>query len=247
MEWFDHASPRARARITGVVYLLFFATAVAGALVAPLTAGLGAAPTDASATAKSITDHKSLYELSVALGLISTVFYVMLVGLFYLMFHPVSRNFALLMALFSLIGNAVTAVSSIFQLAPLVVLNGDSYLSVFDAKQLDAMVLLSLNINVRTGAVALVFFGVFQLFLAYLIWRSTFLPRVLGALVALAGVGWLTYLWPPLSGFLLTELEVVGFAAEASLMLWLLIMGLNSERWNRLTVAPGVAQTPAQA
>ena len=76
------------------------------------------------------------------------------------------------------------------------------------------------------------FFGVFQLFLGYLIYKSTFLPRIIGILIAVAGVGWLTFLSPPLAHYLLTVLEVVGFGAEASLMLWLLVMGVNVQRWN---------------
>lgn len=247
MDLLDRASPRARARLAGAVYLLFFVTAVVGALISPFSAGIGALPTDAAGTARSITDHRSLYELSVAFAIISTAFYVLLLGLFYLLFRPVSRNFAILMLVFGLVGNAVTAFSAVFQLAPLTVLNGDSYLSVFDAKQLDAMVLIFVDLSVRTGAVALVFFGAFQLFLGYLIWESTFLPRILGVLVALAGVGWFTYLWPPLSTFLMTPLEVIGFAAEALLMLWLLIMGVNSARWNERAVASVEAQTPTHS
>jgi hypothetical protein len=78
---------------------------------------------------------------------------------------------------------------------------------------------------------SLVFFGPYCLLLGYLIFRSTFLPRILGVLMALAGVGWLLLL----SSFpihLSTYLKILGFVAEASLMLWLLVMGVNEQRWN---------------
>jgi hypothetical protein len=88
-----------------------------------------------------------------------------------------------------------------------------------------------LNLNVQAGYIALVFFGLFQLVIGYLIFRSTFLPRILGALIAFAGLGWLIFLSPPLANYLLTYLEVLGFLAEASLMLWLLVMGVNDQRW----------------
>ena len=104
-------------------------------------------------------------------------------------------------------------------------------MSVFDAKQVQALALLFLNLEVQLGSIALVFFGLFQLVLGYLIVRSTFLPSVLGALIALAGVGWLTSLWPPLENALLSPIEVLGFVAEAALMLWLLVMGVNAQRW----------------
>jgi Domain of unknown function (DUF4386) len=224
-------SPRTRARIAGAVYLLFFLTAVLGAVVAPST-GPGAPSGDAAVAANGIVGHEALYELGVALGLISTVFYVGLAGLFYQMFRPVSRNLSLLVVLFSLVGSVITAVGSLLQLAPLDILSGGSYLSVFSHQQLHSLSLLFLNLSLDAGHVALVFFGVFQLFLGYLIYKSTFLPRLIGVLIAVAGVGWLTFLSPPLANYLLTILEAVGFAAEASLMLWLLVMGVNVQRWN---------------
>jgi hypothetical protein len=170
----------------------------------------------------------------VSLGLISTALYVGLAGLFYVLFRPVNRPLALLAAFFSLVGSAITAVGSLLELAPLAVLSGDRYLSVYDPKQLDAMSLLLLNLSAQAGSVALLFFGVFQLLLGYLIYRSTFLPRIIGVLVAVAGVGWLTFLAPPVAGHALYVLETLGFVAEASLMLWLLIRGVNDQRWTAL-------------
>jgi len=224
-------SPRMRARIAGAVYLLFFVTAVLGAVVAPST-GPGGPAGDAGAAANGIVGHEAQYELGIELGLISTVFYVVLAGLFYQMFLPVSRNLSLLVVLFSLVGSVITAVGSLLQLAPLDILSGGSYLNTFSQQQLHSLSLLFLNLSLDAGHVALVFFGVFQLFLGYLIYKSTFLPRIIGILIAVAGVGWLTFLSPPLAHYLLTVLEVVGFGAEASLMLWLLVMGVNVQRWN---------------
>ena len=77
---------------------------------------------------------------------------------------------------------------------------------------------------------SLVFFGPYCLLLGYLIFRSTFLPRILGVLMAFAGLGWLIFL-SPLANHLSTYLKVLGFIAEASLMLWLLVMGVNDQRW----------------
>jgi hypothetical protein len=230
-------SPRARARIAGAVYLTFFATAVLGALVAPGTSGLGGSESNAAAMAGAIKGHQDLFRLGFALGLISTAAYVALAALFYQLFRPVSRTAALLAVVFSITGCALTAVGSLFQLGALVVLGGDSYLNAFTAAQLNAIALLLINFNAISGSVALVFFGFFQLALGYVIYRSTFLPRILGVLIAVAGVGWLTFLWPPLSAFLLSELEVLGFSAEALLMLWLIVRGVNPERWTEVAAA----------
>jgi len=77
---------------------------------------------------------------------------------------------------------------------------------------------------------SLVFFGPYCILLGYLIFRSTFLPRILGVLMAFAGLGWLVFL-SPLANYLSTYLKVLGFLAEMSLMLWLIVKGVNVERW----------------
>jgi len=77
---------------------------------------------------------------------------------------------------------------------------------------------------------SLVFFGPYCILLGYLIFRSTFLPRILGVLMAFAGLGWLVFL-SPLANYLSTYLKVIGFLAEMSLMLWLIIKGVNVQRW----------------
>ncbi len=222
------ASPRSRARITGVVYLLFFVTAILGALFTP-------------ATANTILAHESSFRLGFALSLISTACYVAVTALFYQLFRPVNRSVALLAAFFGLMGCAITAVGSLFQLAPLVVLGGSQYLSAFNVRQLQALAQMLLDLNAQVGSIALVFFGVFQLLIGYLIFRSTFLPRMLGALIALAGLGWLTFLSPPLANSLLTYLEVLGFLGEVPLMLWLLVIGVNAQRWKEQASAAGAS------
>ena len=211
-------SPRSRARITGVIYLLFFLTAFLGAYFTP-------------AAAKDILAHEASFRLGWALTLISTACYVALMALFYQLFKYVSRSFALLAAFFGLVGCVITAIQSLFQLAPLVVLGHSQYLSVFNVKQLQTLAQQLLDLNAQAGYIALVFFGVFQLLIGYLIFRSTFLPRFLGALIALGGLGWLTFLSPPLAISLLTYLMVLGILAEVPLMLWLLVMGVNPQRW----------------
>jgi uncharacterized protein DUF4386 len=75
------------------------------------------------------------------------------------------------------------------------------------------------------------FFGPYCMLIGYLVFRSTFLPRSLGVLMALAGLGWLIYLSPPLSIHLALYIEGLGILAEGLLMLWLLIFGVNETRW----------------
>jgi uncharacterized protein DUF4386 len=228
------ATPRARARIAGAVYLFFFATAVLGEgfLRQAGVSGLGAIPGDAASTAENILANEAMYRLGTALALISIASYAILMALFFRLFRHVHASLALVATILGAIGCGVSAAGSLLQAAPLVILGGDSYLNAFDAQQLQALALLALKLNAQAVQIALVFFGLFQIAIGYVIARATFLPRILGLFVAAAGVGWLTVLVPPLVSFLGTPLQVFGFIAEASLMLWLLVFGVNSHRWN---------------
>ena len=77
----------------------------------------------------------------------------------------------------------------------------------------------------------LVFFGFYCLLIGYLIFRSTFLPGALGALMAFGGLGWLTFLSPILANHLFPYNMVPGILGEGALTLWLLVMGVNVPRW----------------
>jgi fucose 4-O-acetylase-like acetyltransferase len=78
----------------------------------------------------------------------------------------------------------------------------------------------------------LVFFGFYCLVIGYLIFRSTFMPRILGVLMAVAGLGWLTFLSPSLANNLTPYNVASGLVGEGSLTLWLLAVGVNLQRWN---------------
>jgi hypothetical protein len=78
---------------------------------------------------------------------------------------------------------------------------------------------------------SLVFFGFYCLLIGHLIWRSTFLPRILGVLMGLGGLGWLTYLSPSLAKSLGPFSMAPGILGEAALTVWILVKGVNAERW----------------
>jgi Domain of unknown function (DUF4386) len=144
-----------------------------------------------------------------ALGLISTAVNIVLTALLYGLLKVVNRSLALLAAFFSLVGCAVRAFGNVFQLAPFVVLGGSPYLSVFKVEQLQALALLFLKLNPPTAYVYLVLFGSFNLLIGYLTFRSTFLPRILGVLMALSDLGGLTFLAPPLANQVLPYIKVL--------------------------------------
>lgn len=174
--WMMGSATDPKARITGVVYLLYFLTAVSG---------------------EAVVGHSRPVAYD-AVYLLSHALYAALAVLFYYLFRPVNRNLSLLAALVSLAGCA-NDVGNLFGLMPY-------------------------------KFSSLVFFGPYCLLIGLLILRSTFLPRILGVLMALAGVGWLLFLTPlahPLSRYLM----VLGFVAEMALMLWLVVRGVNVQRW----------------
>ena len=219
--------PRVRPRITGAVYALYFVTAISGVLVAK---GLVVAG-DAAATASNILAHDAAFRLGIAINLVGTALYIAVTALLYDLLKPVNRIIALLAALVSVAGCAIQAIGSLFQVASLSVLEGDRYLSVFSVEQLHALALMFLKLNVQAAYIYLVFFGLFDFLIGYLILRSTFLPRIIGVLMALAGLGWLTFLSPPLALSLSPYNLALGFLAEFALLLWLLIRGVNAQRW----------------
>jgi len=209
-----------------MVYLLYFLTAVSGELFVRGMIVSG----DAATTATNMLAHERLFRLSMAVGLVGTALYVAVTVLFYGLFKPVNKTVALLAAFFSLVGCAIQACGSLFRVAPFVVLEGSPDNSAFNADQLQAIAMMSIKLNIQAAYIYLVFFGMFNLLIGYLIFKSTFLPRILGVLMALSGLAWMTFLWPSLAKHLLTYIEVVGIAAEASLMLWLLVKGVNVQR-----------------
>jgi hypothetical protein len=190
---------------------------------------------DAAATATNILAHEPLYRLGLAADLVMIACYIVVTLLLYLLFKPVGRNLSLLAALFSLVGMAVLAVNSLNHVAPLVFLKGGHSLSVLDTTQLQALALLSLKMHARGYSIAGVFFGIYCLTIGYLAFRSGFLPRILGVLMALGGWGYLTNsfvgILSPTLAARLPDLTVLGGIAELSLTLWLIALGVNAATW----------------
>lgn len=227
------ASPRPKARITGVVYLFYFLTAI---LAEVFMKGIVVSG-DAAATANNIQAHEPLFRLGLATGLIATAWYIALTALLYELFKPVNRSVSLVAAFFSLVGCAIQAFGSVFQLAPLVISGSTADLSAFKPEQSQALALMFFKLDSQGQSITLVFFGLYCLLIGCLIFKSTFLPRILGVLMALAGLGWLTFLSPPLANALSPYVLVLGFLAELSLMLWLLVKGVNVQRWKQQAAA----------
>lgn len=224
-------SPRFTARIAGAFYLL---TILARMLVEILVRNRLVVSDDAAATANNILAHESLWRWGFACDIISFTSYLALTALLYQLLRPVNRSLSLSAAFFGLAASVVQAMSSLFHLAPLVVLGGTPYLKAFTPEQLRALALVFLKLRAAAyHNVGLVFFGLYLFLVGILVLRSTFLPRALGVLMVLAGLSYGLFLSPPLVWSLQPYILIFPGVGQISFCLWLLVMGVNAQRWEQ--------------
>ena len=227
-------SPLFKARMGGFCWLMCFLTSIYPLIVNGRLVIEG----DAAATAANLLANEALFRSGTAALLISTAFYIAATLFVYEVLKPVSRSLSLLAAFFSLVGCAIGAFSCIFDFAPFVLLKGAPYLNVYTPEQLHALSYMFLVVRARANDIGLVFFGLHCLGVGYLIFRSSFLPRIIGALMMIAGFGWLTFLSPPLAQSLAPFNMLPGAVGELSLTFWLLAKGVNVQRWNETGATP---------
>jgi hypothetical protein len=228
MERIAEASPRLKARMAGVCQLMEAVTAAFGEVIIP---GKLVVAGNAAATAANILGHERLFWLGFVLSLIGVAFHIAWALLMYELLNPVNRSLSRLAAFVILVGCAIQALTSLLYLAPLIILQGGSSLSAFAPEQLQALALVFLRLNDYAFQIYLVFFGAWCLLIGYLTFRSTFLPRILGVLLAISGLGWVTYLYPPLAHRVYPFIAAASALGEIPLELWLIVMGVNVQRW----------------
>ncbi|HET9708909.1 MAG TPA: DUF4386 domain-containing protein [Gemmatimonadales bacterium] len=222
-------SPKTVARAAGVCSLL---TLIGGVLAQGLIANRLVSARDAVTTATNIVAHRQLYLLGFTVFLAEMSANIATTVLFYVLLRPVDRTAALVSLVFGLVGCTIKTLARAFYYAPLLILGGADYLSVFGTGQLQALALLSIKINNTTAGIALVFLGVCTLFQGYLIIKSTFLPRFLGVIAVVSGFGWLTYIYPPLGTALFYYLVLVAILGLLVTAGWLLVRGVDEQRWH---------------
>ena len=227
-------SPQLYARMAGVSYLLGALTSVLGQMV---VLGMFVVSGSATATAANILSHEPLFRLGFVSSLMTVPFHLVWAVLFYGLFKPVNRSVSLLAGFVMLVACTMWALSSLLYLAPLLVLKGKIPLSAFAPEQLQTLALVFLKLNGQAYDIGLVFFGFWCVLIGYLILRSAFLPRIIGALEVLAGLGYLTLLWQPLAHYLYPYNLALAGPGEISLLLWLLVKGVNVCKWKETSGA----------
>jgi hypothetical protein len=233
----ENMNPKKTARIAGLIYLVSIPFQVFGFFYVPSKLIV---PGDAASTARNIIASEELFRIGMVVWLMGMLFYIVLAPILYKLLKPVNKNQALLMVILILISVPIVFLNELNNLAALQLLSGAAYLKVFEPQQLQAQAMLFLNMHEQGVFISDVFSGLWLLPLAYLAYKSSFLPRILGILVMIGGFG---YLIDVVFFFLLPNfpVKIATFTSlgEASLPWWLLIKGVNVERWEKCVAESG--------
>jgi hypothetical protein len=227
-------SPRLVGRIIALLLLLLI---LCGIFAQGLVSNRLIVAADAGATARNILAHVGLYRLSFTVFLIEMVANVANTALWYVLLRPVNRSIALTATFIDLAGGVMKTFARVFYILPLWVLQptaggASTVLQGFTPQQLESIALILLQINNRGAATASAFFGFSITMRGYLMFRSTFMPRWLGVLTMISGLGWLTFLYPPLASRAFLPVVLFTLASSAVMIVWLLFFGVREERWH---------------
>lgn len=246
-EYRIEASPRILARIGGALYLIII---VGGIFGEAFIRNRIIAPGDAAATASNLRSLESLWRFGIASEIFMLTCAVAMAWVFFILLRPVSRELAWLATFFHLVSIALEASNELRLLLALLPLGDAEYLKAFEPDQLYAAVSLSLRSYAFGFNVSLIFFGWFCIIAGYLIFRSGYIPKSIGILMLIAGLSYLinsfTVILAPsffkVLGYSLMAPVVIG---EASLCLWLLVKGVNIERWKKRAGIEGTGSAAA--
>jgi hypothetical protein len=228
------ASPRQLARTAGALYLvnIVFGAFALGVVPAMLISS------DMAATAHNIQTHELLYRLGLAAHVIVTLTNIPMAVIFYDLLKVVNRRLALLDVFISLVATSVEAASILNDSTSAVLLGNRHYASALPPAQLHALAYLPGDPSALSYSIYGVFYGFDFFVVAYLVYKSTFLPRAIGILLAIDAlnyvvVGFTNILAPGVGAHLGAWTGFPTIAAEGSLCLWLLVKGVDVDRWKQ--------------
>ena len=224
------------ARIAGVLLLVSMLAGGFGEMYAPSRI---IASGDAALTAEHLRNFDFLFRLGFASYLIEALCDIAIAWILYVLLRPVQRDLALLSAFFGLVSTAVFACAELFYFASSLVLRDAAYLKSFSPDQRNTLALLSLKTYGLGAGAFMVFYGVASLIRGYLIFRSGYLPKFLGVLLMLGGLGFVTgnYLLVLAPQYSSALLYVPVMLAVASLTVWFLVKGVDVSTWRERAAA----------
>ena len=217
------------ARTAGFLYLV---TIIAGGFAEAFVREGLTVSRDAAATAHNILSSEQIYRFGFVADLVTLICGTIVSLIFYILFKPVNKNGALLALIFSVTAGAVMAVNLLNQLAPLLLLHSQTYLKAFTIEQLQTLSLFFLNFHEQGYGISLLLFAFYFPIIGYLIYKSNFLPRILGIIYTMAGVGYLVnslswFLYPHLASHLFPYVLLPAGIGEISMSLWLIFKGIK--------------------
>jgi hypothetical protein len=219
-------STRNPGRFAGLLYIVISIPGVFAMMYVPSKLIVHA---NAAATATNIAAHETLFRLGIAAQLISQTGFIFVALALYALLKGVNQRHASLMVTLIVVSIPIAFLNELNSFATLLLVRGADFLSIFDQPQREALAILFLNLHFQGLVVAEIFWGLWLLPLALLVYRSRFLPRFLGVWIALAGFAWvllsLTGILSPQyydNVFTYTQPGVFG---ELVFMFWLLIKG----------------------
>lgn len=219
------------ARTAGLLYLVLAILSAFGLVYVP---SMILVPGDAAATAHNIVASESLFRLGFVGNLLAFTVNIFVAVLLYKLFAPVNKTMAALMVVLISVGIAIAMLNELNQFAALLLLGSADYLTAFTADQLQAFAALFLDLYEHGFVLAHIFFGLWLFPMGYLVIKSGFVPKVIGFFLLIAGVGYvvdftLFFLFPDIT----VTVSEYTFVGEVLLLLWLLVMGVNVERWQQ--------------
>ena len=224
------ASSKKDTRRAGLLYLAFNITCIFAGVVRTNLIVLG----DASKTADLLRNSEWLLRISSLVDLVSAVLFLLAAWALYVLLKPVHKNLALLFLLLNATGVAVQCNSLLNSFTPMLINGNADFIKVFQPGQLDALNLLFLNLHKSGFTIAQIFYGTWLLPLGFLVYKSGFLPKWLGILLIADFFGVMIWFF---QYFLLPGYDIItypglaiGFIAEFSLSLWLIIKGAKEQK-----------------
>ena len=224
-------SPQKTARVAAFVFIVIFGLGMSAELF--IRPGM-IVPGDAATTVANIAASESLFRLSLVSDLIRQIFMMLLPLVLFKLLKPVNKNIALLMVIFALIGVPITLLNELNHGAVLLLSSGADSLPAFEADQLHAHVMFFLDLR-EYGTFIPQIFSFWLLLQGYLVFKSGFLPRILGILLMIGG---LCYPIQAVLFFLVPNFDAMifglfAFIGEVLFYLWLLIKGVNVQEWEK--------------
>jgi hypothetical protein len=220
-------------RVTGALYVVLGLIAPFALLYVPRTLIVRG---DAAVTAQRILASEMLFRLGIVANVVSTILFLFIAMALYRLFKDVDRTQASIMVALAVMPAPLTFFKVVNDLAALTLLRGADFLAVFTRPQLEAMALVFLDMHRKGDVIAQIFWGLWLFPLGILVIRCGFIPRLLGLLLLVNGATYvvlsLTLLLAPSYAGLVGRYAVIPETGELWFMLWLLIKGPSTPKWN---------------